>query len=645
MAFQTIRELPAIPAVEHNLEITSDDFLIISNAIEGGSTYKISVKQLNDVLPVFTPSTATTIGKKGLVPAPQVGDLDEYLTSSGDWDIIPLNTQTKSGIVLAPESATSVTQKNYSNALKSWSTDAEGKPDWRSWVDTIDVFTAPTATEDGKKGLVPAPGKGEGKEILRADGQWVLARDMVSSVTVSDTAPTDPVPKNGDLWFDTENESLFVYVETASSWVECFSAPDISLATQSDDGLMSSSDKLKLDNLGGSVTTSTSAPSGSDGDLWFNESTGELFVYVNTDGWFQANGVSSSGSSGGSSGLIDLDAKPCPGTGTGVVTWAHGQSSIQFDVELILRCTSAEGNYSVGDEVHTIRDYTYYLGSNTVSSDSTNVYFSYNVAQGSSPFLVLDKTTQAHFYPTPSKWEVFPRLITTGGSSGGGSVYSFSSSNITSENSYTYEYPTGWTGGTPDKVLVSTRYPSGDAISQVWFQVVSWDATHVTIYAQAQAVATFPAVIADILLVKNGSIGDSGGSSSTELRKFSEHNTQTIKINCSTSEALSYVGPSTYDAINRLSIVYAVGGSPRQHYTVMSFSGRTKKLRTTGGTYTLTSTNLGIGRENDSYGISARYDSGVLYIETSASSYTSSQFNGGTSDNNFMDTQFLVIDA
>ncbi len=303
MAFKTIRQLPAIPAAKDTLEITEEDFLIISNAIEEGSTYKISVKQLNDVLPVFTPSTATTTGIKGLVPAPQKGDLDEYLTSSGDWDIIPLNTQTKSGIVTAPETTTSVTQKDYANALKSWSTDAEGKPDWRSWVDTISVFTGPTATEDGKKGLVPAPGRGEGKEILRADGQWVLARDMVSSVTVSDTAPTDPVPKNGDLWFDTENESLFVYVETDSSWVECFSAPDISLATQSSDGLMSSSDKLKLDNLGGSVTTSTSAPSGSDGDLWFNESTGELFVYVNTDGWFQANG-GSSGSSGGGSGAF-----------------------------------------------------------------------------------------------------------------------------------------------------------------------------------------------------------------------------------------------------------------------------------------------------------------------------------------------------
>lgn len=308
MAFKTIRDLPAIPAVEHNLEITSDDFLMISNKIEGGSTYKISVTQLNDVLPVFTPATSTTIGIKGLVPAPQEGELDEYLTSSGDWDIIPINERIKSGIVTAPETETSVKRRTYINALKSWSTNADGEPGWRSWVDTIDVFVGPTATVDGKKGLVPAPGAGEGQEILRADGQWVLARDMVSSVTVSATAPTDPVPKNGDLWFDTDSGSLFVYVEIASSWIEVSggsgaSASDIPLVTQTSDGLMRSSDKLKLDNLGdnlgGSVTTSTSAPSGSDGDLWFNESTGQLFVYAG-DGWVEVNGSDTSSSDSGS---------------------------------------------------------------------------------------------------------------------------------------------------------------------------------------------------------------------------------------------------------------------------------------------------------------------------------------------------------
>lgn len=49
---------------------------------------------------------------------------------------------------------------------------------------------------------------------------------------------------------------------------------------------------------GASVTTDTVAPTDpSDGDLWFNETTGELYVYVDTvSGWVQTNG--GSGSSG-----------------------------------------------------------------------------------------------------------------------------------------------------------------------------------------------------------------------------------------------------------------------------------------------------------------------------------------------------------
>jgi len=82
--------------------------------------------------------------------------------------------------------------------------------------------------------------------------------------------------------------------------------------------------------------------------------------------------------------------------------------------------------------------------------------------------------------------------------------YAFSSSGITTEGSTTLNYPGGWTSGTPDKVLVSTRYPTGDSVSQQWFQVVSFDSTSVTVYAQSQNVTSWTnPVIADVLLVKN----------------------------------------------------------------------------------------------------------------------------------------------
>ena len=87
--------------------------------------------------------------------------------------------------------------------------------------------------------------------------------------------------------------------------------------------------------------------------------------------------------------------------------------------------------------------------------------------------------------------------------SSGPQIFAFSSGSITTQAQHTVSYPAGWTHGLPDKVLVSTRYPTGDGSSQTWFQVVSFDETSVTVYSQTQNVSSFTAVIADLLLVKN----------------------------------------------------------------------------------------------------------------------------------------------
>jgi hypothetical protein len=90
--------------------------------------------------------------------------------------------------------------------------------------------------------------------------------------------------------------------------------------------------------------------------------------------------------------------------------------------------------------------------------------------------------------------------------SGGAEIHAFSSGSITQEGSYTLNYPSAWTGGTPDKVLVSTRYPAGNGSSQTWFQVKSFGTSSVTVFAQTQNYMSgsfFGVVIADILLVKN----------------------------------------------------------------------------------------------------------------------------------------------
>jgi hypothetical protein len=87
-------------------------------------------------------------------------------------------------------------------------------------------------------------------------------------------------------------------------------------------------------------------------------------------------------------------------------------------------------------------------------------------------------------------------------SGGGGTFYAFSSGIITNEGQHTITYPAGWTGGTPDNIIVSTRYPTGDALSTVHFQLVSFTSTTVTVFAQAGA-TTFATHFCDVLLVKN----------------------------------------------------------------------------------------------------------------------------------------------
>jgi hypothetical protein len=56
-----------------------------------------------------------------------------------------------------------------------------------------------------------------------ANSQWVNTTIDISATTVSDTAPTTPLPANGDGWFDSSSGYLYVYYNDgngAGQWVE-----------------------------------------------------------------------------------------------------------------------------------------------------------------------------------------------------------------------------------------------------------------------------------------------------------------------------------------------------------------------------------------------------------------------------------------
>lgn len=86
----------------------------------------------------------------------------------------------------------------------------------------------------------------------------------------------------------------------------------------------------------------------------------------------------------------------------------------------------------------------------------------------------------------------------------------FSSNEITIEQAYDITFPTPFSSK-PFKVIVSTRYPTGDGSSQIWFQTIDWNKDSVQFYAQAQSVANFTGVIADFYAIGLATPADCSG--------------------------------------------------------------------------------------------------------------------------------------
>jgi hypothetical protein len=156
-----------------------------------------------------------------------------------------------------------------------------------SWNDSTNALSV-TGTVSASSGLITATSSGtptasldDGALVLdtvnevlyvRSNGAWIEASGG-ASVTVSDGTPSGP--DTGDLWYESDTGSMFVYYD--SSWVEVGGAGVVAM------------------------TTSSAAPSGAtNGDLWFDTDTAKTYVYYD-DGtstqWIEV-GAASSGASG-----------------------------------------------------------------------------------------------------------------------------------------------------------------------------------------------------------------------------------------------------------------------------------------------------------------------------------------------------------
>ena len=98
-----------------------------------------------------------------------------------------------------------------------------------------------------------------------------------------------------------------------------------------------------------------------------------------------------------------------PTTNT-TASWTHSLGQIPDIIHLILKCTTAEGGYSVGDEVQFTTVATA-GGRATLHADSTNVYLAYYIAAASPFYLDTKNVANSAFYADPTKWKIIIRAF------------------------------------------------------------------------------------------------------------------------------------------------------------------------------------------------------------------------------------------
>ena len=166
-----------------------------------------------------------------------------------------------------------------------------------------------------------------------------------SATYTQDTAPSSPT--DGETWFDTDSGALYIWVEESGNgqWIETgsagstldaesvtsfkFGVDDSGTTTISQGETLSilggqgiatditGTGEIRISSTGASVTTSDSAPvSPTDGDLWWNTSTGSLYIFLNEDSSASANWIETAGSGqAGGGGITSLAADATPELG------------------------------------------------------------------------------------------------------------------------------------------------------------------------------------------------------------------------------------------------------------------------------------------------------------------------------------------
>ena len=230
----------------------------------------------NTTYSAFKGATSSAAGGSGLVPAPAATNATQYLRGDGTWATPPdtkyNNASTSSaGLMSSGDKAKldgiAANANNYAHPTSAgnkhipaggsagqilrWS--ADGTAQWDNDNNTTYSDMKGATTEAaGVHGLAPAPAAGAANRYLRSDGTWQVPPDTNTTYGTFKAATASAAGGSGLVPAPAAGKQG-QYLRGDGTW----STPTnttYSDATQSTHGLMSTSDKKKLDGFGAANT-------------------------------------------------------------------------------------------------------------------------------------------------------------------------------------------------------------------------------------------------------------------------------------------------------------------------------------------------------------------------------------------------------
>ena len=263
----------------------------IGNNLKIDENGVVSATDTNTTYTTMKGATSSTAGTSGLVPAPQRGQQNSFLKGDGTWGTVESATygeatQEQSGLMSASDKTKldniEANANNYTlpvatttrlggvKAGNNITISGDGTISATDTNTTYDVMEGATSEANGQSGLVPAPTQGQQTRFLRGDGTWQVP---TNTTYTNATQSKDGLMSSEDktkLDGIAENANNYVHPTTpgnkhipsggSTGQVLKWSADGTAVwgtdnnttytnATTSKAGLMSATDKTKLDSL------------------------------------------------------------------------------------------------------------------------------------------------------------------------------------------------------------------------------------------------------------------------------------------------------------------------------------------------------------------------------------------------------------